>query len=352
MTTSEEPIPDLQVLGRESMSTINSSELSLPSLVKKASFERSKCSFLRVSDLEMDNGASSSVDPGMQGDLIPNYHVAASDPPPSIEANDNEKWIILNDGNGSYSPIAPAVVEKLLKFAEETTLADQMWTTDKKTEKIFKKASSDDWIQNTFDNGLVNLTSGPNRHEQDILVWSGHFQNNYYGSELPAIRVAGIVNMAPRDLMELLTDSTRTKEYNKMSLGREDLVTFQTSLTEEGPFGKCIAKVFKSTTKPPLVRKLMVLVNCSFAKDLGDDGYIIVSRAVIHPDNATPQPKVIQSEMLLGVNLIRKIDGEPDKCVMINVNHIRSPMIPMVVAKKLGISAAIGFFNDVRNCKS
>ena len=38
----------------------------------------------------------------------------------------------------------------------------------------------------------------------------------------------------------------------------------------------------------------------------------------------------------------------PNKCVMTNVNHMRSPKIPMMIAKKIGTNAAIGYLNDFR----
>ena len=94
----------------------------------------------------------------------------------------------------------------------------------------------------------------------------------------------------------------------------------------------------------------MVFVSVLHAKELEDgSGYLIVTRAVHHPDSENGgSANVIKSEILMGVNLIRKIDGEDDQCLMINVNHIRSPMVPMMVAKRLGVSAAIGFVNDIR----
>ena len=151
-------------------------------------------------------------------------------------------------------------------------------------------------------------------------------------------------------LMELLVDSNRVKEYNKMSLGRTDLKTFQDDIAVSGPFGNSVTKIMKSESKPPMLRKTLMFVSILHARELIDgSGYLIVTRAVHHPD-AQGNSNVIQSEILMGVNLIRKIEGaEESKCLMINVNHIRSPMVPMMVAKRIGVSAAIGFINDVRS---
>ena len=93
----------------------------------------------------------------------------------------------------------------------------------------------------------------------------------------------------------------------------------------------------------------MVLVSVFHAKELDDgSGYVVVTRAVHEPESESSS-NVIKSEILMGVNLIKKIKGSEDsQCLMINVTHIRSPMVPMVVAKKIGVTAAIGFVNDIR----
>jgi hypothetical protein len=156
--------------------------------------------------------------------------------------------------------------------------------------------------------------------------------------------------MSAKSLVDLLLDSTRAKEYNKHSLGREDVIVFQDDMQQDGPFGPSITKVTKSTTKPPLIKKHMVFVTLCHAKELEDgSGYMIVNRAVHNTEDGGKQPtNIIKSEVLLGVNLIRKIEGSDDRCVMLNVNHMRSPMVPMLIAKKIGMSAAVGFVNDIR----
>jgi hypothetical protein len=311
-------------------------------------FRRSDSSFIRVSDLDMDSG-NTSCSTIQSEDSHPNYHHAASDPPPGIESDEKEKWIALDDAGGSCSPIAPLAVDRLAAVGLTTSVNDCMWVPDRNTDRLLKKSSSAiDWIQNTFKPGSVCL--GENSHEKEVLVWTGTFNHSYYGSDLPAIRVAGMVDMPAKDLVDLLVDSSRVKEYNKLSLGREDLVVFQDSMQQNGPFGRSVTKVMKSASKPPIIRKHLVFVSVLHAKELEDgSGYLIVTRAVHHPDNESAgASNVIKSEILMGVNLIRKIDGSDDRCLLINVNHIRSPMVPMMVAKKLGVSAATGFVNDIR----
>jgi hypothetical protein len=202
-------------------------------------------------------------------------------------------------------------------------------------------------MKETFKPGCVNPPDSL-AFESDVLVWSGSFRHGFYGSDLPAIRSAGIVNMSAKALMELLVDSDRVTEYNKLSLGRTDLLVFQDDISVEGPFGKSVTKLMRSESKPPMVRKTLVFVSILHAKELIDgSGFLIVSRAVHHPEMQSA-PTSIHSEILIGVNLIRRIQGTENQCLMVNVNHIRSPMVPMMVAKRIGVSAAIGFINDIR----
>jgi len=320
---------------------------------------RISCSFLRVADLEMDDEAVTcptlSSCSASNSNSEPNIHHAAIDPPPGVSMDPKERWIALTtDTDGSHAPIAPIAMDRLANFGFTTSLNEPMWIADSKTDRILKTDTDNhDWMKTTFKPGKIRLgdDDGVRASQDEVLVWSGSFKHGFYGSDLPAIRAAAIVNMSAKTLMELLVDSNRVKEYNKLSLGRQDLVTFDGNLDTEGPFGKSITKVMKSETKPPMIRKTLVFVSILHAKELVDgSGYLIVTRAVHRPeDEKASMANAIQSEILMGVNLIRKVEGEEDtKCLMINVNHIRSPMVPMMVAKRIGVSSAVGFINDIR----
>lgn len=309
-------------------------------------FLRRTSSFLRVADLEIDASYSTSMKDSAE-ESHPNYHHPACDPPPGVEHDPKEQWVALNGSDGLHAPIAPIAIERLADFGLTTSMNDVMWTPDSKTEKSLRYESPV-WMKETFKPGKVER-SAAQESSKDVLLWTGSFVHGFYGSDLPAIRAAGVVGMSPRALFDLLVDSNRVKEYNKMSLGRLDLQVLQDDMDTEGPFGKSITKIMKSETKPPMVRKTLVFVSLLHAKELIDgSGYLIVSRAVHHPDEQGAGSP-IQNEILMGVNLIRKIDGEEKKCLMINVNHIRSNMVPMMIAKRIGVSAAIGFINDIRS---
>eukprot|EP00980_Cylindrotheca_fusiformis_P006889 scaffold1442_cov128-Cylindrotheca_fusiformis.AAC.10 len=312
-------------------------------------FHRSSSSFLRVSDLDIDGERAEPVGGGDE-ELQPNFHHSASDPPPGVDPDEKEKWVALGNRDGTHAPIAPLAVNRLAAVGYATVFDAEMWQADRKTGRMLKNATDSDWIHQTYTPGLVRIKEGANTYEKDVLVWTGNFKHEFYGGDLPAIRVAGIVNMSARSLLDLLVDSARVKEYNKLSLGREDAIVFQDALEQDGPFGPSVTKVTKSASKPPLIKRNMVFVTLCHAKELEDgSGYMIVNRAVHDTEEEEEAPNnVIKSEILLGVHLIRKIEGSENRCIMIHVNHMRSPMVPMMLARKLGTSAAIGFVNDIR----
>jgi hypothetical protein len=258
----------------------------------------------------------------------------------------------LDDGNGNKAPLAQTAMKALVTTGLDASLDQTMWVANGPTAKLLKSGAWDDTVFVSYDEQQpipVPYEKGA-KGEMDVLVWSGTFSHKYYGCDLPAIRCEAIVNMSPKDLADLLVDSNRVKEYNKMSIGRDDILVLQDD-------EKCVTKVVVGRSKPPMLGKILQLKTLLHMEELpggSQNGFVVVSRAVSHADDdeATADPKVIHSEMLMGLNIIRAVDGEPDRCVLINVNHLMSPMIPMFMAKKLGLSSAVNFINDIRSlCK-
>eukprot|EP00956_Cyclotella_meneghiniana_P007555 scaffold10193_cov69-Cyclotella_meneghiniana.AAC.5 len=308
--------------------------------------------FIRTADLptmrESEHRLSSTFG-NDENELQEHYHRSSSRPPlPSIENDPKECWVALDDGNGNSAPLADAATQALVDTALSTAMDKEMWNSDRATTRILKAGEWDQTVFSPFDKDTT--VTAPHakggKGENDVLVWSGTFSHSYYGCELPAIRCEAIVNMSPKGLADLLIDSNRVKEYNKMSIGRDDILVLKESDT-------CCTKVSVGKSKPPMLGKILQLKTLLHMQELpggGKKGYIIVSRAVAHENESETEedPKVIHSEMLMGVNVIRGIEGEPDRCILITLNHLKSPMIPMMLAKKLGLSAAVNFINDIR----
>ena len=366
-------------------------------------FLRHSSSFLRVADLNLHhdkdddhvdhqhNDDASSITWSDSGDSalssvyanatttrnhqsgVANFSYAAVNPPPGVDHDPQERWIALDDGAGSHAPIAPRAVAALAKIGLEAAMDEDMWTPHTAA-RHFKAAP---WHTATWaspSSSQDGSTSSPISHaelppahskeEEMVLLWTGKFQHGLYGSELPAVRAAGIIPAPPKDLFDLLIDSDRVKEYNQLSLGRQDLLVLQDNTTnnnnnnnlggdQEGPFGtSVVTKVMRSSSKPPLVSKTMELVSMLHAQELDDgSGYLIVTRAVTHPEDRDKESSVsvLRSEILLGVNIIRRVDGDPNRCIMINMIHMRSPMVPMIIANRIGATAAANFIKDLRS---
>ena len=299
----------------------------------------SAISFMRISSSDL-----------AESDWVDHVHKPSSTPPLlSIENDPREGWVALDDGNGNKAPLTETAMKALVSAGLEASLDRDMWTANAPTSKILK---SGDWDGTVF---LSYDTQQPvpapyakgTKGETDVLVWSGTFSHTFYGSDLPAIRCEAIVNMSPKALADLLVDSNRVKEYNKMSIGRDDILVLQDD-------DECVTKVCCSQSKPPMLGKILQLKTLLHMQALpggSQNGYVVASRAVSHADNSETQNdhKVIHSEMLMGLNIIRAVKGDQQRCVLINVNHLMSPMIPMFMARKLGLSSAVNFINDIRS---
>jgi hypothetical protein len=72
--------------------------------------------------------------------------------------------------------------------------------------------------------------------DSSCLIWHGKFPHKYYGSDVPAFRSQGIVNMSADDLVDVIMDSDRVAEYNRSSIGRTDEVILSDGSDLEGPF--------------------------------------------------------------------------------------------------------------------
>lgn len=147
--------------------------------------------------------------------------------------------------------------------------------------------------------------------------------------------------------------------------------------TKGGSFGDGESKVVRNLTKPPMVSSPLEFVTCMHARrlrpedmrvllspDNGSDhetlsaaaegGYLVVSRAVTGgewsggSEGDGDGEKLVRNEILLGVNVLRAVPGEPDKTELTAVTHVYSPMIPLMLAKNAGVKGAVDFVRDMR----
>lgn len=341
--------------------SLNDTVLKGNAQLKPIRFNRSSSSFLRVSDLNLEGNAPSltmSTSSSSEAfddhysevtNSYPNFHHPAADPPPGVSHDPREQWIALDNGDGGHAPIAPFAVEALVQSARSLSGSESKWNPDSNTARWIDQ-NHNGWDKCTWRppnedvNGVWNNFPVAGSDEGDrIFIWSTTFGGGGYGSEIPAVRVAGIIPAPAKDLMQLLVDSNRVHEYNKLSLGRTDELILQDSLSSDGPFGG-ITKVMTSETT--ILHKTLQFTSLMHAREM-DAGYKLVTRAVESPFGSTT---ALKSEILLGINVIWRIPGDDKRCLLITVHHIRSPFVPMMIAKRIGLQAASNFIHDIRQC--
>ena len=153
-----------------------------------------------------------------------------------------------------------------------------------------------------------------------------------------------------------------------------------------------VTKFVRTRNKPPLLRRVLEFFTFLHCRELTDDqggqGYIIVARAVTPGsiDVESSKKSIMHSEILLNVYIIRRLSHNAkvsnsssssrrrggsssrsvksvntsrtkasksdlsNRCLMINLHHMKCPMVPNMLAKKVGLSAASTFLTDIRNC--
>ncbi|KAL7535829.1 hypothetical protein ACHAXR_007804 [Thalassiosira sp. AJA248-18] len=136
-----------------------------------------------------------------------------------------------------------------------------------------------------------------------------------------------------------------------------------------------VTKLVRSTNKLPLIKKALEFTTLLHCRELldeqGGNGFIIVGRSITPGEHTERVKGVIRSEVLLNVSIIRRLhqsDGcqtrsvsvsdsgrtasKKDlqkRCLLITMNHVKSPLIPKLIAKRVGLSAAANFMSDIRS---
>lgn len=271
----------------------------------------------------------------------------------------NNIWNSLTGREWFYPSALSALIRSGIRTASPQSEEFIDWkAADKKTKKLLE----------LNDNEALRKAL----EEDDVLVWIGNFKQEGYGSHLPLIKTTSILPLSPRDMADLLMDSTKVKSYNSMSLGRTDVVVFQEGVdSEAGTNGSGFildgcAKIVRNVTKPPLSKKLMDFVTVMYARKINvddnvsagivgraNDGYAVISRAVSggkwgSSNTGDGSEEKIRSEILMGINLIRSIPGQPEKSEYTAVTHCNSPSVPKMLAGTVGVKGAIDFVKDIR----
>ena len=193
-------------------------------------------------------------------------------------------------------------------------------------------------------------------HGNDILVWIGSVSHNGFGCNLPVCKGRLLMQISARGLFDYLLDSSNVKEYNKISLGRDDVYVLQDGVdttAEDSAFGFAgMCKIVKTVNKPKLLPKSIETTSLMYATSLENapGSYIIVNRSVFEDDSGEHTSKAkntIRTEMLLGVTMIRPV--EESVCELTSINHMYMPGVPEFAVKRAAPSQAYGMLKDLQN---
>ena len=360
-------------------------------------------SFIRIHDLDLAQDAASvtgqdlppnAADSSVDGSSNRNINRAYSLSVEVSEVQTGSTRPDLADVHGST--IAPANLEALARMAYDAATDDatNRWTPSADTKKALGKqidhavASGSHHVGTSLE---VSAGGAPWIHvpPKEVFVWHGKFEHGGFGSDLPVVKARGLVFCSAQELVSLLLDSTRTKEYNKMSIGRTDEHYFHRNVlpgvTDDGMTGAAIneegegaetntkddtswdelpgeTRILRSLSKPPMV-KPVELLTLYHARELDAaagqiDGYLIVSRSIWETECCVPteggggkksDSSATRTEMLLGAQLVRSVDNaDRPQCELTTINHLSSKSIPMMMAKKVGLMTAASFIRDIQ----
>ena len=301
--------------------------------------------FMRVHDLEMESRTNSRDNSLRESSLDS-----------SLSSSTNNSF----NNNGTYSDFVfidhnvAIILENLTKlgYAIATDETDR-FTPTRETERFITNYNSQDVLKDW------PIKPWHAAQGSDVLIWTGGVDHNGFGSGWPVCKARGLIKASPRVLLDYLLDSSKVKEYNKMSQGREDLLVIQegihTTVAESkyGFAGQC--KITKSLNKPKFLPTTIEMLSLNYTQPVKNapGSYIVVQRSVFEDDSGEHKGSTkhtIRSEMLLGVILIRPLFDEAHQiCELTNITHVYSPGVPEMIAKRVAPTQAANMIRAIQN---
>lgn len=276
--------------------------------------------------------------------------------PPSVLSeqsklsNPNQHGFVYVD-----SDVAP-ILHKLCKLGYRIAVDESnRFNPTKDTERLLAKYKTNTFVDNFVDDWPIPNWKAV--HGTDILVWTGDIGHTGFGCDWPVVKARCLVETSPRLMIEFMMDSSRIKEYNKMSLGREDLVKIQEGLDtseEESHFGFAgDCKIVRALNKPRMIPKTIETLSLTYSKPLAisPGSYMTVSRSIFENDSGehkSSAANTIRSEMLLGVTIYRPANADHSVTEITNVTHVFSPGVPEMLARRVAPSSAYNMMKDIQ----
>eukprot|EP00934_Nitzschia_sp_Nitz4_P006238 Nitzschia sp. Nitz4//scaffold25_size161228//34569//36521//NITZ4_002419-RA/size161228-processed-gene-0.40-mRNA-1//1//CDS//3329544553//6228//frame0 len=300
-------------------------------------------SFMRVHDLNLPSNPDS--------DLIPSVSASCSDLTHASTTTSSQNGDFLLVGT-NLTPILKNLTELGYNIAVDES---KRFVPTRDTEKLLSKYSKGNQNDNVL--GDWPIRDWQLAHDTDVLVWTGETGTPGFGSDWPVIKARGLVQTSPRELVQFMMDSSRIKEYSKMSAGREDLLRIQCgldTLAHESAFGfpgDC--KIVRALNRPRFLPTTIETMSLSYSKPIetSPGSYITVIRSVFEDDSGehkSPSANTVRSEMLLGVLLFRPANANETVCEFTTITHVYSPGVPEMIARRVAPGSAYNMMKDVQ----
>lgn len=301
--------------------------------VRKASSSDVSKSLLRVSDLNIHTDSGDTL---FYIDLSPDF------------ANEQ----LSSKGLEALLKEGLALASMGTDYAQSHGIDMTKWKPEGETRKLLK-------IKETMTDAAAYLLL-----EQHALVWSGTFKSGRYRDlDAPLFLSRGVVPGSPREIFELLCDSSRTTEYNRFCLGRSDLLVIQDDNTSNPEERVKVIKVVKSETRVPFTSLSVTMSTLMYGLQLDDEEdangdverecFIIVSRSLTsgvagyHCD-CNRVERDVKNEITWGVNLMRSVPQNPKVTDLVNMSQVNSSFVPRFLTHRVGMMAVENSFNALR----
>jgi len=219
------------------------------------------------------------------------------------------------------------------------------WKPEGSTSKLLRKKqklSTDEWV------ALMG---------KEVLVWSGKLlAKDVRKADVPVFLSRGMVPISPRGMLQLFWDDSRTKSYNKFSLGRSTSMEFDDDLIPSNGNTMRATKVVQSETQVPFTSFSVVMSTLMHARQISDPEvcYVIVSRS-LNPGRAgsqvgNPSSSIedTKNELLWGVNVLRTVPGKPDVTDLTSVSQVSSSLVVQFLSHRVGLMAVESCYNAMR----
>lgn len=321
-----------------------------PPLRRRAQTEPScSSSFMRIHDLELQR--YDALDFISNSSQHESSSISSSSVASVTKPSENNFFFIDSD--------IANVLERLFELGYDVATDESgRFTPSRETERLLLTKLSKNAVIPAAENNRWPIRPWHVPNGSDVLIWTGGVSHSGFGSDWPVCKARGIVQTSPLELLDYLLDSSRIKDYNKISLGREDMLVIQDGVhttATESPYGFAgLAKIMKNLNKPKLLPKTIEILSLIYAKPLlnAPGAYMTVSRSVFEDDSGQHKctKHTIRSEMLLGVHLIRPIESldGTKRCELTTITHIYTPGVPEVLAKRMAPTTAASMIRDIQ----